>query len=90
MGKFSIAILFVFCITTTIDAATIRCEFITHTWQYLTTPFYRCKVQNLEIFTQNQISIDVAVGIHKDHNENDDVTEFWIDIAKSCAFSEKS
>jgi hypothetical protein len=90
MEKFSIALLLIWCITTTIDADTVRCDFGSHTWKYLTTPFYYCKVQNLEIFTKNQISIDAAVGTHKDNNENDDVTEFWIKNAPNLVHFPKN
>jgi hypothetical protein len=76
MVKFSVAILIVFCIAARVDAVTVRCAFGSSSWSYVTGSFYRCIVQNNEVFTASLVSIDAAVGTHTGDHVNDDVTEF--------------
>jgi hypothetical protein len=78
MEKISVAILLLICIAATVDAVTIKCDFDSNTWGNVAGSFYRCIVQNQEVFTVSVVSIDAAVGTHTGDKENDDVTEFQL------------
>jgi hypothetical protein len=81
MKKFSVAILVLICIAARVDAVTVTCVFGSHTWPYVTGSFYQCNVQNREVFTASLVSIDDAIGTHTGDNDNDDVTQFYLNPA---------
>jgi hypothetical protein len=77
MKNFIFYIIIIFCITATaVHTVTIACTFDWSSWNYVTGLFYRCDAQNKEDFNGSLISIDAAVGVHRENQANDDVTEF--------------
>jgi hypothetical protein len=90
MEKFSFVILIVSCIAATVDAVIVNCKFGSNTWNHVTGSFYRCLVQNQDVFTASLVSIDYVMGTHTRDKDNYGVTEFDLDLAPNLVHFPKN